>query len=193
MHEFEFRRDSVKSQVSFFTFISSVNYFWRFILEHTKRQVKVSFLSRNSLIFPYMAPQFALCFFLSWDGQKKTNTCDLVLFFLYTVWWLDTLKKRRKLSQKVLQKKRKGNNPPGYRKSAFEQLCPFSAQDGMPVVTFFHRDWAEQKYSRYQDNQDGFCFGNHCDFCSFIVINDRRICEAFTSNFPLCFNPVTFF
>ena len=35
-----------------------------------------------------------------------------------------------------------------------------------------------------------FCFGNHCDFCSFIVMNDRRICEAFTSNFPLCFNPV---
>ena len=64
------------------------------------------------------------------------------------------------------------------------------SQDGMPVVTFFHRDWAEQKCSRYQDNQDVLCFGNHCDFCSFIVINDRRICEAFTSNFPLCFNPV---
>ena len=60
----------------------------------------------------------------------------------------------------------------------------------MPVVTFFHRDWAEQKCYSYQDNQDVFCFGNHCDFCSFIVINDWRICEAFTSNFPLCFNPV---
>ena len=75
---------------------------------------------------------------------------------------------------------------------AFEQRYPFSAQNGIPVVTFFHRDWAEQKHSRYQDNPDVSCFGNHCDFCSFIVINDRRICEAFTSNFPFCLNPVTF-
>ena len=32
------------------------------MLEHTKRQVKVSFLSRNSFTFPYVALQFALCF-----------------------------------------------------------------------------------------------------------------------------------
>lgn len=162
------------------------------MLEHTKREVKVSFLSRNSFVFTYVALQFALCFFLSRDVQKKEYVQFSFILFVYSL-MVGYSKKTEKLSQKVLQNKRKGNNPPGQRKSAFEQLCPFSAQDGVPVVTFFCRDWAEQKYSRYQDNQDVFCFGNHCDFCSFIVINDRRICEAFTSNFPLCFNPVTFF
>lgn len=81
------------------------------MLEHRKRQVKVSFLSRNSFVFTYVALQFALCFFLSRDGQKKKNTCNLVLFFLYTVWWLDTLKKRRNCLRKCFKTKEKEITP----------------------------------------------------------------------------------
>ena len=32
-------------------------------LEHTKRRVKVLFLSRNAFIFPYVSPQFVFCLF----------------------------------------------------------------------------------------------------------------------------------
>jgi len=37
------------------------------MFEHTKRQVKVFFLSRNAFIFPYVYHRSLLCFFLGYE------------------------------------------------------------------------------------------------------------------------------
>ena len=78
------------------------------MLEHTKRQVKVSFLSRNSFIFPYVALQFALCFFLSWDGQKKEYVRFSFILFVYSLMVGYSEKKEKIVSESASkQKKRK--------------------------------------------------------------------------------------
>ena len=51
------------------------NFFWRCLLEHTKRQVKVFFFPEMRLYFLMFIT--AVCFLLSWDGQKtRVSTID---------------------------------------------------------------------------------------------------------------------
>ena len=58
------------------------NFFWRCLLEHTKRQVKVFFFPEMRLYFLMFIT--AVCFLLSWDGQK-TGVSTIDNYWLLTI------------------------------------------------------------------------------------------------------------